>query len=409
VTLFTKSTALEFGRKGYKIRVNSIHPGLIETDMGQQTFVMRARQQGTNDTERARQASLALHPIGRLGVAERHRQGHRVPGVGRCGVHDGGRPGRRWRLDRSRGVKPCASDFCTNTKLPRPWTAGAEHRLFKDALAQVELADRLGVDYIWEVEHHFLEEYAHSSAPEVFLAACAARTSRIRIGHGVVLAPPGYNHPARVAERIATLDLVSRRPRRLGHRRIGVAVELEGGDALGDAGGMIVAGRRQHHAVTDADGGWCARRRPPGTPRAPRSGRTPRGNGARLPDVVDAQAIGQLDLRQRVLEQTMLGAGCPGPRQLVFVQKSESAWLYSSVSGPSRHRRPGRPRHEPRIVRRQEHDALGDVVATPRRPIGCRASEAWRALSVSLVPCWRARMTKVCWPMSVSMRPGWIE
>jgi 3(or 17)beta-hydroxysteroid dehydrogenase len=70
VTLFTKSTALEFGRKGYKIRVNSIHPGLIETDMGQQTFVMRARQQGTNDTEKARQATVALHPIGRLGVAD---------------------------------------------------------------------------------------------------------------------------------------------------------------------------------------------------------------------------------------------------------------------------------------------------------------------------------------------------
>ncbi len=70
VTLFTKSTALEFGRKGYGIRVNSIHPGLIETDMGQQTFVMRARQVGTNDTEQARKNTLALHPIGRLGVAE---------------------------------------------------------------------------------------------------------------------------------------------------------------------------------------------------------------------------------------------------------------------------------------------------------------------------------------------------
>jgi len=69
VTLFTKSTALEFGRKGYKIRVNSIHPGLIETDMGQQTFVMRAKQVGTNDTEKAREATLALHPIGRLGTA----------------------------------------------------------------------------------------------------------------------------------------------------------------------------------------------------------------------------------------------------------------------------------------------------------------------------------------------------
>ena len=94
-------------------------------------------------------------------------------------------------------------------QLPRPWDGDAEHRLFKDALAQVELADRLGIDHIWEVEHHFLEEYAHSSAPEVFLAACAARTRNIRIGHGVVLAPPGYNHPARVAERIATLDLIA--------------------------------------------------------------------------------------------------------------------------------------------------------------------------------------------------------
>ncbi len=70
VTLFTKSTALEFGRKGYKIRVNSIHPGVIDTDMGQQTFVMRARAIGTNDTEVTRKASTAMHPIGRLGVAD---------------------------------------------------------------------------------------------------------------------------------------------------------------------------------------------------------------------------------------------------------------------------------------------------------------------------------------------------
>ena len=61
-------------------------------------------------------------------------------------------------------------------QLPRPWDGDKEHRLFKDALAQVELADRLGIDHIWEVEHHFLEEYAHSSAPEVFLAACALFT-----------------------------------------------------------------------------------------------------------------------------------------------------------------------------------------------------------------------------------------
>ena len=94
-------------------------------------------------------------------------------------------------------------------QLPRPWGADAEHRLLKDALDQVELADRLGFDYVWAVEHHFLEEYSHSSAPEVFLAAASQRTSRIRIGHGIVQLPVAFNHPARVAERIATLDLVS--------------------------------------------------------------------------------------------------------------------------------------------------------------------------------------------------------
>ena len=94
-------------------------------------------------------------------------------------------------------------------QLPRPWAPDSEQRLFQDALDQVELADRLGIDHAWEVEHHFLEEYSHSSAPEVFLAAASQRTRRIRLGHGIVLMPPGYNHPARVAERIATLDLVS--------------------------------------------------------------------------------------------------------------------------------------------------------------------------------------------------------
>jgi alkanesulfonate monooxygenase SsuD/methylene tetrahydromethanopterin reductase-like flavin-dependent oxidoreductase (luciferase family) len=54
-------------------------------------------------------------------------------------------------------------------QLPKPWAAGDERRLFHEALAQVELADALGYDYAWEVEHHFLDEYSHSSAPEVFL------------------------------------------------------------------------------------------------------------------------------------------------------------------------------------------------------------------------------------------------
>jgi 3(or 17)beta-hydroxysteroid dehydrogenase len=70
VTLFTKSAALEFARKGYRVRVNSIHPGLIETDMGQGTFVARARKLSTNDVDAARQAALERHPIGRLGQPE---------------------------------------------------------------------------------------------------------------------------------------------------------------------------------------------------------------------------------------------------------------------------------------------------------------------------------------------------
>jgi len=94
-------------------------------------------------------------------------------------------------------------------QLPRPWNDGDEHRLFQEALDQVELADRLGIEYAWEVEHHFLEEYSHSSAPEVFLAACSQRTKNIRLGQGIRQVIPGYNHPARTAECIATLDLVS--------------------------------------------------------------------------------------------------------------------------------------------------------------------------------------------------------
>jgi 3(or 17)beta-hydroxysteroid dehydrogenase len=70
VTLFTKSAALEFARKGYRIRVNSIHPGLIQTDMGEQTFVSRARNLGTNDVDAVRQQVMARHPIGRLGVPD---------------------------------------------------------------------------------------------------------------------------------------------------------------------------------------------------------------------------------------------------------------------------------------------------------------------------------------------------
>jgi alkanesulfonate monooxygenase SsuD/methylene tetrahydromethanopterin reductase-like flavin-dependent oxidoreductase (luciferase family) len=92
-------------------------------------------------------------------------------------------------------------------QLPRPWQADSEYRLLQQSLDQIELADRLGFEYAWEVEHHFLEEYSHSSAPEVFLAAASQRTKNIRLGHGIVQLTT--NHPARVAERVSTLDLIS--------------------------------------------------------------------------------------------------------------------------------------------------------------------------------------------------------
>ena len=92
-------------------------------------------------------------------------------------------------------------------QLPRPWAPGDEHRLYQNALDQVELADRLGYDHAWQVEHHFLEEYSHSPSPESFLAAASQRTKNIRLGHGIFQVTT--NHPTRVAERVATLDLLS--------------------------------------------------------------------------------------------------------------------------------------------------------------------------------------------------------
>jgi alkanesulfonate monooxygenase SsuD/methylene tetrahydromethanopterin reductase-like flavin-dependent oxidoreductase (luciferase family) len=94
-------------------------------------------------------------------------------------------------------------------QLPKPWAEDSEERLFHEALEQVALADRIGIDYAWAVEHHFLDEYSHCSAPEVFLAAAAARTERIRLAHGIRQVIPHYNHPARTAECIAALDLIS--------------------------------------------------------------------------------------------------------------------------------------------------------------------------------------------------------
>lgn len=93
--------------------------------------------------------------------------------------------------------------------VPRPWGPETEKRAYDQALEQIRLADQLGFDQVWAVEHHFMEEYSHCSSPEILLTAAAMQTTRIRLCHGIVVCVPQYNHPIRVAERAATLDLIS--------------------------------------------------------------------------------------------------------------------------------------------------------------------------------------------------------
>ena len=100
-------------------------------------------------------------------------------------------------------------------QMPKPWSANAESDTFWQAIEQVTLAEEMGFEQVWLVEHHFLSEFAHSSAPEITLAIMAERTSKIRLGFGVVLTP--VHHPLHVAARVATLDIFS-------HGRVDVGV-----------------------------------------------------------------------------------------------------------------------------------------------------------------------------------------
>ncbi len=97
-------------------------------------------------------------------------------------------------------------DLFYELSLP-PFDDRDEQALFQDVLEELTLADTLGFNGVWLVEHHFMPGYAHSSAPAVFLAAVAAKTRRLRLGHAIVPLP--YHHPVQVAEALATLDLVS--------------------------------------------------------------------------------------------------------------------------------------------------------------------------------------------------------
>jgi alkanesulfonate monooxygenase SsuD/methylene tetrahydromethanopterin reductase-like flavin-dependent oxidoreductase (luciferase family) len=85
-----------------------------------------------------------------------------------------------------------------------------EAQVFQDIVEQSVYAEEMGFDVIWSVEHHSLTQYAHLSAPESFLAFVAGRTTRIHVGHGVICLPFKMNHPIKVAERVATLDILSK-------------------------------------------------------------------------------------------------------------------------------------------------------------------------------------------------------
>lgn len=110
----------------------------------------------------------------------------------------------------------------------KPTTREREHRVYKQAVEQVMVAEECGFDQVWIVEHHFLESYSHASAPDVFLAYCAAKTSKIRLGHGVRIILPQVNHPVRVASSAAYLDQISDGRLEFGTGRQSTWVEMGG-------------------------------------------------------------------------------------------------------------------------------------------------------------------------------------
>lgn len=103
-----------------------------------------------------------------------------------------------------------------------------EYEVFHQVLEQVAYAEKNGFTYFWSVEHHYQPGFAHSSAPEVLYGALSQITKTIRIGHAVVLLPYPYNHPVRIAERVATLDILSKGRVELGMGRSATVQELGG-------------------------------------------------------------------------------------------------------------------------------------------------------------------------------------
>jgi alkanesulfonate monooxygenase SsuD/methylene tetrahydromethanopterin reductase-like flavin-dependent oxidoreductase (luciferase family) len=106
--------------------------------------------------------------------------------------------------------------------------AGAEARIIRQTVDQIVHADKHGFDHVWLTEHHFLQGFSHMSAPEVIFGAAAYQTQHIRFGFGLALTPPSYNHPVRIAERVAMLDCLSDGRVDLGSGRSTTPAELYG-------------------------------------------------------------------------------------------------------------------------------------------------------------------------------------
>jgi alkanesulfonate monooxygenase SsuD/methylene tetrahydromethanopterin reductase-like flavin-dependent oxidoreductase (luciferase family) len=122
-------------------------------------------------------------------------------------------------------------------QVPKPWTASSESERIHEALEQIPFAEEQGFAGVWFSEHHFRPVWSHNSAPDITLAAVSQRTSRIRLGVGVVLAP--IHHPLHVAARMATLDILSRGRVDVGLGRTGYPYQLTPfGTDLRDTRGM---------------------------------------------------------------------------------------------------------------------------------------------------------------------------
>ena len=122
-------------------------------------------------------------------------------------------------------------------QVPKPWTPTSESQRIYEALEQIPYAEEMGFASVWFSEHHFRPVWSHNSAPDLTLAAVSQRTSRIRLGVGVVLAP--IHHPLHVAARMATLDILSRGRVDVGLGRTGYPYQLTPyGSDLQDTRGM---------------------------------------------------------------------------------------------------------------------------------------------------------------------------